>query len=337
MKKRMKTKNIIAGVAFIVVFTSLSAQKPYRGAEVYSNNEVLYGKFEMSMKMIKGSGMLSTFFTYKGNSYLDGVFWEEIDIEILGKNNATVYSTNIITNGLTGPLIHDVVEIHLDYSLADEFHTYTLEWTPDSVVWYIDGTMLRKESDHVVSTLVSPQGYRFNAWISCAPGWVGTLNPDNLPQYQYVDWIEYYSYSDGGFTFEWRDDFNTFDAGRWSKANWTFDCNEVQFTQENAYIEDGKLVLALTDPNAQNTAINNYNLSDCSEIKVNGSTREIQLKLYESGYYKIQLFDMLGRIISTREINGVSINIPFAELKSGIYLLNIQSLTNTVTKRIYIE
>lgn len=89
-------RRIITVAAFLLVIVTTFAQKPYRGAEVYSNDEVLYGKFVMRMKMIKGSGMLSTFFTYKGDSWQTGVFWEEIDIEVLGKNNAQIMSTSIL-------------------------------------------------------------------------------------------------------------------------------------------------------------------------------------------------------------------------------------------------
>ncbi|MBA7537607.1 hypothetical protein ES705_29876 [subsurface metagenome] len=333
----MKVKKIVIGIAMMVVFISLSAQKPFRGAEVYSNNSVLYGKFEMDMKMIKGSGMLSTFFTYKNDSYIQGVFWEEIDIEVLGKDDATVLSTNIITDGVSGDPIHDVEEIHFDYSLADDFHTYTLEWTPDSVVWYIDGVVVRRETDAVVSTLTSQQGYRFNAWISCSAEWAGELDPSDLPQYQYVDWIEYHSYNSGDFMLEWRDDFETFDASRWSKANWTFDCNEVDFAEENAYIEDGKLVLAITDPDPSTALFNNMNTSDYLEIINNSSSMEIQVRLFENGHYKFQLFDLQGRIILINEINGERYNIPYADFKSGIYFLNVQSKDNSVTKKIYIE
>ena len=326
--KTIRIKKTVVSIAMMLFLTSLYAQKPYRGAEVYSNEEILYGKFEMCMKMIKGSGMLSTFFLYKGSSYLPDVYWEEIDIEILGKDNATVFSTNIIIDGLSGNTISYVEEISLDYSLADDFHTYTLEWTPDYVAWYMDGVELRRETGSVVNNLTSPQSYRFNTWISCSIPWVGELDRSNLPQYQYVDWIEYYSYDDGNFNLEWRDDFNSFDTSRWSKATWTFDCNEVDFTTDNVCTEDGYLVLALTDPDPSSFSIKVIN---------NSSSKELQVELPENGHYKIQLFDIQGKSIFVNEIYGNSSNIPYAGIQSGIYLLNVQSKDNSVTKKVYIE
>ena len=48
--------------------TGTAEAKPYKGAEVYSLESVLYGRMEMRMRMIRGSGLLSTFFTYKNGS-----------------------------------------------------------------------------------------------------------------------------------------------------------------------------------------------------------------------------------------------------------------------------
>ena len=49
------------------------------------------------MRMIRGSGLLSTFFTYKNGSELAGATWEEIDVEALGKNDAKTWQSNLIT------------------------------------------------------------------------------------------------------------------------------------------------------------------------------------------------------------------------------------------------
>jgi hypothetical protein len=331
MNKRIDIKKMFASIAVLLILPSLFAQKPYRGAEVYSKNTVLYGRFEMSMKMVKGSGMLSTFFTFKNS----GGTWEEIDVEIMGKNNATELSSNIIT-GPSSSTVHHQKSLYPGNTLADTFHTYILEWTPEYVSWFIDGVELRKDTTAVVDELISPETYRFNTWISCAPGWAGSIDRGALPQYQYVDWIEYSSYDTGTFTFAWRDDFDTFDNARWAKGNWTFDCNEVNFSEEYAYIESGKLVLALIDPNPPNS-IDGMNTSDYFEVINNSSSRELQVKLPVKGHYKFQLFDLQGRIIGENDLFSESITIPYQKLKTGIYLLNVQSNDNSITKKVFIE
>lgn len=243
-------KTISIGVIFLLSI-SLFAQKPFKGGEIYSKDRVLYGKFEMRMKMIKGDGMLSTFYTLQQGSKKNKKYWAELDIEVLGKNNAQIMSTNIIIDDPNGELVHNVEEIQLDSALSEDFHTYVLEWTPTYVAWYIDGVEYRRETGTVINHLNIPQEYRFNAWISDTPAWVGNIDKKALPNYQYVDWVQYSSYNEStnDFTLEWRDDFNTFDKKRWKKADWTFEGNEVNFVHENVYIQNGKLVLAITDPN----------------------------------------------------------------------------------------
>ncbi|MDO6760005.1 family 16 glycosylhydrolase [Tamlana sp. 2_MG-2023] len=243
-------KQSVFTLIFLMCISSLFAQKPYRGGEVYSHESVLYGKFEMRMKMIKGSGMLSTFYTIKHFPKTGNPYWGEIDIEVLAKDNAQIMSTNIFINDADGNWIHDEKQIHLDYSLADDFHVYTLEWTPNYIAWFIDGVEQRRQTGEFVDHMTVPQEYRLNAWISSTPAWVGEIDEDAMPAYQYVDWIEYSSYNEAtqDFTKQWRDNFYWFNALRWKKGNWTFDGNEVDFVEENAYIENGHLILAITDP-----------------------------------------------------------------------------------------
>ena len=225
------------------------SQKMYRGGEIYSLDSWQYGKVEMRMKMAKGSGMLSTFFTYKNGSEIPGTFWEEIDIEVLGKEDATGLQSNIITGNPreTSEQVYTV-----DSSLADDYHTYTLEWTPEYVAWYLDGVLIRKSEGEQVDTLNNPQTFRMNIWAAKWVEWVGEFDTEALPAYQFVNWIEYSAYTPGegdnggDFTKKWRDNFNSFDYAKWGKANWTFDGNLVHFTPDNVVVKDGYLILIIS-------------------------------------------------------------------------------------------
>jgi len=225
--------------------------KPYKGAEIYSADTAKYGRYVMRMRMAKGSGLLSTFFTYKNGSEVSGAVWEEIDIEVLGKNEAYQMQSNIIVGNprQTTETLHTASQ-----SLADDYHTYTLEWTPDYVAWFIDGQQVRKiNGGSYVSGLVNPQTMRFNIWASTSESWVGAFNSSILPVYQFVNYMEYYAYNANtkSFTLSWHDDFNTFDTNRWGKADWTFDGNYVDFDPANVVVQNGTLILALTTENAK--------------------------------------------------------------------------------------
>ena len=241
---------------FLAVTAGLAAHlvnaKAYKGAEIYSGDSYLYGRYEIRMRVANASGVLSTFFTYKNGSEVGNTFWEEIDIEVFGKENATQWQSNIIL-GSSRPTIHTEQVHTANASLGDAYHTYVVEWTPDYVVWYLDGVEVRRiTGTSTVTSLTNAQSLRFNIWSSESVPWVGAWDDAALPVYQFVNYIDYKAYNATTKTFEggWRDDFNNFDTSRWSKANWSFDTNRVDFAPENVLVKDGILVLALTKENA---------------------------------------------------------------------------------------
>ncbi len=224
--------------------------KPYKGAEVYSSEAHKYGRYVIRMQAAKGSGVLSTFFTYKEGSEQAGAFWEEIDVEIFGKNDAFQWQSNII-QGQPRKLTEGVHTA--SQSLADAYHTYIVDWTPTYVAWFVDGVEIRRiTGGEFVSSLTHEQGMRFNLWASTSEAWVGAFNDAILPVHQFINYFEYHSYdtTTETFTLLWRDDFDSLNTNRWGLANWTFDGNRVDFAPANAVVKDGVLVLALTHESA---------------------------------------------------------------------------------------
>jgi hypothetical protein len=238
--KRCATLLVLAGACFCAE----SAQaKPYKGAEVYSQTQQQFGRVEVRMRMARGSGILSTFFTYKLGSEAAGAAWEEIDVEGFGKSNATTWQSNILVGNprMGSEQVHEA-----GLSLADGYHTFTIEWTPTAVVWLVDGVEARRTTGGQANQLTSLHDFRFNIWASDVSSWAGAFDASALPSSQYVNWIRYYRYEGGGFVLDWSDDFNTFDMARWAKADWTFDGNLVDFEPNNAVVRDGALVLCMT-------------------------------------------------------------------------------------------
>lgn len=238
--KRGLSALLIAGAC---LGAGVAEAKSYKGAEIYTQAQYKYGRIEVRMRSARGGGILSTFFTYKPGSEGAGVAWEEIDVEIFGKSNAAAFQSNILVGNprMGSEQVHQAAA-----SLADGYHTYTIEWTPTSVVWLLDGVETRRTTGGQANQLTTAHNFRFNLWASDVASWAGTFESSALPQYQYVNWIRYYRYENGAFVLDWSDDFNSLDAARWSKADWTFDGNLVDFDPNNAVAKDGTLVLCLT-------------------------------------------------------------------------------------------
>lgn len=252
----MKIVNILTAgtLAVLSMATSLSA-KDFSGAELYTNKEFTYGKFEARMKMAAASGTVSSMFLYQnGSEQASAERWVEVDIEVLGKSPNS-FQSNIIT-GKAGAQITSEKHHAVSPAADQGFHTYGLEWTPDYVRWTLDGKEVRKtnkgENKNQVENLIGTQGLRFNIWSSESAEWVGQFDESKLPLFQFINWVKVYKYTPGqgengsDFTLDWTDNFDSFDSGRWSKGNWTFDGNRVDLTPNNIYTRDGMLILALT-------------------------------------------------------------------------------------------
>jgi beta-glucanase (GH16 family) len=204
------------------------------------------------MRAAKGSGVISAFFLWKDGSEQPGNQWEEVDIEVFGKGNAESWQSNIITGTSSARITSEATHPH-DFSFGDDFYEFTLEWTPDSVTWLVNDEVIRiadTDNNDQVDELISPAQLRLNLWASEETGWVGPWDDSMLPVYMHIDWMEYYAWDGTAGDFEldpaWRDDFDSFDSGRWAKADWTFTGNRADFIPENAYVQNGLLVLALT-------------------------------------------------------------------------------------------
>jgi hypothetical protein len=242
---------IAAAFLAVVPLTSFAA-KNYNGAELYSSESVKYGRFDVRMKTIAGSGTVSSFFTYYNESYVGSPEpWREIDIEVLGKSTS-IWQSNIITGNAASKVTSE--KTHSYANLNQEYHTYSVEWTPDYIAWFFDGQEVRRDKggQQVTDCQTKNMSYRFNLWISDVPEWVGTFNESILPVYQFINWMTYSEYTPGkgpngsNFTQKWRDDFDSFNSGRWGKGDWTFDGNLVDFAPENIVIKEGYCILCLT-------------------------------------------------------------------------------------------
>ena len=232
----------------ILILQPIASAKEFKGAEYRTKEAFTYGRFEVRMKSPYREGMLSSFFTYWDGG--EGI-WNEIDIEIMGR-----YDDNIQFNTITPSQSGNHVG-HLPVSFAPnlDYHTYAFEWTPQYVSWFVDGVQVLQQLGTHIQTLTKPQKIMMNVWNPQYENWAGVLNPLSLPAFAFYDWVGYYSYTPGSgnygtgnnFTHDWTDDFDSWDTIRWDKATHTFGGNGVDFIQENAVFNDGKLILCLTN------------------------------------------------------------------------------------------
>jgi len=233
---------------FLFILGEYLSANSYIGGELRTRQTFKYGRFEVRMKPPAGEGVVASFFTFHEISNINE--WNEIDIEILGRYDDDFQFTTITPS----QVVHDS-HIWSDFNPHLDFHTYAFEWTPDYVAWFVDGNeVFRQEGAHIAS-LNLPQKIMMNIWSPTYENWAGKWNPDILPVFAYYDWVSYASYTPGkgnvgtgnNFTFQWKDEFNSFDSNRWEKASHTFPGNRVKFDPQNVVFKDGLMILCLTD------------------------------------------------------------------------------------------
>ncbi|MEV8372113.1 glycoside hydrolase family 16 protein [Kribbella sp. NPDC056861] len=163
--------------------------KPYASGEYRTNDLLSYGRFEVRMKAVKASGTVTGFFTYTGSS--DGQPWDEIDIEILGKNT-TQLQTNYFTNGVGG---HETI-INLGFDAAAGYHDYAIEWWNQGTInWFVDGRLVHQENGSRGPLPTHPQRLMLNLWPGIGvDGWLGPFNYPGTPLTAFFDSAKYTKY-----------------------------------------------------------------------------------------------------------------------------------------------
>ena len=78
---RASNVNVNNGLLDLNITNDWSGSKPYAGGEYRTKYKFGYGLYQVSMKPAKNPGIVSSFFTYTGES--DGTPWDEIDIEFV--------------------------------------------------------------------------------------------------------------------------------------------------------------------------------------------------------------------------------------------------------------
>jgi hypothetical protein len=217
-----------------------------RSAELYTTNSYQYGRFEASIRFAPGSGVVGAFFLWKDGSEVAGTFWNELDFEKVGANCA------LHTNAYYGnPAKVHTLDPSVAADLCGEYHTYTYEWTPEYIAWLVDGTEVRRETGATATAYAenatAGMQVRFNIWPGDA-SFGGVFDPSILPVYEYVDWVQYSSYTNGAFQLAWREDFT---AGSiptgWALGSWDSPKGLSTHSPNNVSFADGVAILALTD------------------------------------------------------------------------------------------
>lgn len=111
-----------------------SIAKEGDGPTFTSTKYLFFGRVDITMRVSPGAGIVSTF-------VLQSDVLDEVDWEWLGGNSA-VGQANYFSKGDTSTY----GKLEQDVTISDTegtFHTYSVNWTPESIEWLVDGTVTR--------------------------------------------------------------------------------------------------------------------------------------------------------------------------------------------------
>ncbi|MEU8397668.1 RICIN domain-containing protein [Nonomuraea sp. NPDC048892] len=151
-----------------------------------------YGRFEARMKLPRGQGIWPAFWMLGGPTWPDN---GEIDImENIGREPNTVHGT------IHGPGYSGGGGIGAGYTIgtpfADAFHTFAVDWSPNLIIWYVDGNeyQRRTPADLGGNRWVFDHSFFMIMNLAVGGNWPGY--PDGsttFPQTLTVDYVRVYA------------------------------------------------------------------------------------------------------------------------------------------------
>lgn len=184
--------NVDSGYLHIIAKSQQFAGANYTSARIKTKDlyEFTYGKVEARIKIPYGQGFWPAFWMLGAN--IDDVSWPycgEIDIMEHVNNENVIHGTHHYDNNGHNYIGNSVV------CDASEFQVYSIEWTPYSIKWYLNGSIYFQNS--IDPSSVSKEEFHspFFLLLNLAVGGLWPGNPDSstsFPGIMMVDYVRVY-------------------------------------------------------------------------------------------------------------------------------------------------
>jgi beta-glucanase (GH16 family) len=155
--------------------------REYAAASLISKQLYHYGRFEVIMKPARAPGVVTAFFLHRNDP------WQEIDMEILGRDTTKVLVNVYFNPGDPGTKCNfgnrgTPVMIDLTFDAAEDYHRYAIEWEPHEVRWFVDDNLIHVRGLWEPTPVPNlPMGLYCSIWPPNSGELAGELRASDLP------------------------------------------------------------------------------------------------------------------------------------------------------------
>jgi beta-glucanase (GH16 family) len=183
-------------------YLTITAEKEFVVGKSYSSSRIItqgkkefqYGRVDIRAVLPKGQGIWPALWMLGGN--ISTVGWPkcgEIDImEMIGgpgKDN-TVHGTVHWDHGGSHAMYGNSRTLANNAIFADEFHVFSIVWTPTTITWYLDDVQFNVIDTTPAELSEFQAKYFFIFNVAVGGNWPGEPNAaTKFPQRMYVDYI----------------------------------------------------------------------------------------------------------------------------------------------------
>lgn len=171
----------------------------YTSSRIISQNkfDFTYGRVDVRASLPEGQGMWPALWMLGSN--FNSVGWPacgEIDIMEkvggAGKENVIHGTAHWQDPAANNAINHAEFggEVHLSTNTTNQFHVYSIEWTENRIVWYVDGSQYHVMSTSPADLSEFRRSFFFIFNVAVGGNWPGSPNASTtFPQHMIVDYI----------------------------------------------------------------------------------------------------------------------------------------------------